>query len=197
MMRIIKILRDWLIGFFHKKKLILRPCQLSYIPEYLRTNGREPFQAFRIGELLFMRCTPEKLSNPYNSITISDLSHNRRGNEESPLSESTDVLYNIRPDLDFEKYPDKVVCTIRILDLNNENKYDKSFEDNGDIATIQLIHDPEPCMYPHCIFRILFNGEVVTYDNYKDNIKKANKLRNSLKTELASMIVTETLSQTA
>ncbi len=156
MMQIIKILRDWLTGSSRKRKRILEPCQLNYIPDKLRTNNREPFQTFHVGELLFMRCAPDKLSNPYNSITISDLSHNRRGSEENPVSESEDVLYNIRPDIDFEKYTDKVVCTIRILDLNADNKYDKSFTEDGNTATIRLIHEPEPCMYPHCVFRILF-----------------------------------------
>lgn len=175
----------------------MEPCQLNYIPEKLQTNDRLALQSFDVGELLYMRCAADNLSNPYNSITLSELSHNRGGSNENPISDPDDVLYNIRPDLDFEKYPDKVVCTIRILDLNEQSQYDKSFSDGSNAATIRLIHEPLPCMYPHAVFRILFNEEIVTYKNYKDNLKKANKLRNSLKTELASMIVTQTLSQTA
>lgn len=196
-MKIMKILKGWLIGFFRKKKPTFEPCQLHYIPDNLKTKGRTPIHSFYVGELLFMRCDAEDLNNPYNSITLAELSHNRRGKERHPMSNPSDVLYNIKSDVNFEKYPDKSICTIKILDLTETHIYDKSFQDSEKIATIKLIHDPLPCMYPHCVFRISYNGEIVTYDNYKQGLKKANKLRNQLKIELASMIVNNTLSQIA
>lgn len=44
-------------------------------------------------------------------------------------------------------------------------------------------------MYPHCIFRITLNGDIVTYDNYKETLGKVHKIRNEIREELASMIV--------
>ena len=141
-----------------------------------------------------MRCNKEDLSNPYNSITIAELSHNRQGLNENIISEANDVLYNISSKNSFEKY-DKEICSIKIKDLNNEEQYDKFFTDQHNSANIKLIHQPVPCMYPHTIFRIILNGEIVTFDNYKTGLKKLNKLRIIIKEELASMIYTETLSQ--
>jgi len=87
-----------------------------------------------------------------------------------------------------------VVCTIKILDLTESNQYNKQFTDaKNNSARILLLHDPVPCMFPHCFFRVWYNEEVATMDNKID--KKYNELRNKLKHELASMIYTETLSQ--
>lgn len=52
-------------------------------------------------------------------------------------------------------------------------------------------------MYPHSVFRVRLNGEIVTYENYKDTLKKVNKIRNLLKEELASMIRQNQVSQNA
>ncbi len=98
-----------------------------------------------------------------------------------------------------KRYIDKEVCTLRIISLNEKNQYEKEFtqEKNGHLATarIKLIHDPVPCMYPHCIFRIWLNGVVVTFGSYKQTLKKWRKIRTELKQELASMIIQKAVSQ--
>src|SRR4051812_16203925 len=149
-MRIIQILKDWLTLSFRKKKRILDTCQLNYIPERLHTNNREANEVFYVGELLFFRCPLEKLPNPYLSITLTELSHNRRGIHEAPISESDDVLYNTRSDKNFERHEDTCVITISIVDLDKNNQFDKRFIDkNNNHARIKLLHDPVPCMFPH------------------------------------------------
>jgi hypothetical protein len=194
MMKIIRILRDWLIDFFHKEKNILRPCQLNYIPERLHTNDREPLQIFIVGEFLYRRCKPEDLSNPYNSVSLAELSHNRAGNERNRISEASDVLFNIVLALGFERYDDMVACPIRIKDLDQHGQYDKSFsDDKGNIARIRLLHEPDPCMFPHCVFRVWYNEEVAELDNR--NYTRNGKIRIQLKHELASMLYNQTLSQ--
>ena len=83
--------------------------------------------------------------------------------------------------------------------MNHHNQYNKEFsqEKNGQNTTarIKLIHEPKPCMYPHCTFRIWLEGTIVTCDNYKQTLKKWRKIRTKLKDELASMIIQRVVSQ--
>ncbi len=151
-----------------------------------------------MGEELYYRCKPEVIEDPYKTQSIAELSHNRSGTGQS-ISLPNDVLYSIKVDEDFETYVDKVVCTLVIRDLTPDNRYDKWFEQdkNGRVvcANIQLIHVPETCMYPHCVFRIWLDGVLVTMDNYKTTLGKVNEIRNRLRFEIASMIYNKEVSQ--
>jgi len=174
-------------------------CTLGYIPERLHTNDKPLIETFSIGEFLYRRCRPEEIDNPFASISISELSHNRSGPEGQDISRPEDVLYNIQLESELQYHTDKVVCVLRIETLTLEQKYRKQFEEtkNDNIYTsiMELLHDPESCMYPHCVFRIWVNDVQVTLDNYKENLKKLNVIRNSLKEELAFMIVKKIISQ--
>ena len=177
----------------------MQGCPLHYIPGRLHTNDRQIIDEFEVNENLYKRCKPEDLKNPYWAATLSELSHNRSGLTGDILCNPDDVLYNIKLEEQAEKYEGLKVCTIRIKDLNDENRYKKTFSEikNGEIfnAVIELFHDPIPCMYPHSVFRIWLNGEIVTYENYKQTLKKVNRIRNSIREELASMIRKNELSQ--
>jgi hypothetical protein len=115
------------------------------------------------------------------------------------LSEENDVLYSIKPEEPFEKYPDRVVCTLEIVSLNEEKRYCKEFRQVKNekelIAILELLHEPEPCMYPHVVFRVWLNDERVTYDNYKETLYKVKQIRTAIKEELASMIRRKIVSQ--
>jgi hypothetical protein len=194
MMKIIKILRDWLIDFFRKRKKVLRPCQLNYIPGRLHTNDREALQIFSVGEFLYRRCKPEEMTNPYNTISLAEISHNRAGDTQNIISEANDVLYNIVPAAEGERHADMMVCHIVIKDLDEKGQYDKSFsDDKGNVARMRLLHDPDPCMFPHCVFRVWYNEEVAKMENR--NYTRNGKIRIQLKHELASMIYTNILTQ--
>lgn len=177
----------------------MQECLLHYIPNRLHTNERQIIDEFEVNENLYKRCNPEDLKNPYRAGTLSELSHNRSGLKEDILCNPDDVLYNIKPEEQAEKYEGLKVCTIRIKDLNNENRYMKTFSEikNGETfkAEIELFHNPIPCMYPHSVFRISLNGQKVTYENYKQTLKKVHKIRNSIREELSSMIWKRELSQ--
>lgn len=177
----------------------MQECLLHYIPNRLHTNDRQIIDEFELNENLYKRCKLEDLKNPYRASTLSELSHNRSGLIEDILCNPNDVLYNIEPGGQAEKYEELKVCTIRIKDLNMENKYKKTFSEikNGETfnAIIELFHDPIPCMYPHSVFRIWLNGEIITYENYKQTLKKMHQIRNSIREELASMIWKKELSQ--
>jgi hypothetical protein len=177
----------------------MQKCSLQYIPSRLQKKNKPIIEQFEVGECLYMRCKPEVLNNPYKDISITELSHNRSGLSNNILCNPDDVLYSIKENEAFEKYFDMEVCTLEIISLNETEKYKKSFTEtkNGNDLTsiLEILHEPEPCMYPHSVFRVWLNDEKVTYDNYKTTLKKAHKIRNSIKEELASMIRRRQVSQ--
>lgn len=167
-------------------------CSLPYIPLYLHHTSQELIQCFYVGDILYHRCSPEKLENPYKTVSITELSHNIGTNNKVELSKLEDVLWSTKEEEELQKY-DKAVCTLEIKSLNDQQTYHKQFEQekNGKVykCVMELLHDPLPCMYPHCIFRVWLDGELVTYDNYKSTIRKLKKIKTQLKQELGNMIV--------
>lgn len=144
-------------------------CDLPYIPLELHSDGKPLIKEFAIGDIVYRRCKEEELENPFAGISLTELSHNLGTNKTAKISEKTDVLYSIKAEDDFETYTLEV-CTLKIISLNPANVYSKPFEENKGgvkhIAEIEFLHDPVSCMYPHCIFRIWLNGEIVTHENY-------------------------------
>src|ERR1017187_2474609 len=132
-------------------------CTLTYMPSRLHTYNKAVIERFGIGEFLYRRCNPEEIENPFKRITIGELSHNRGGLMNDVLCNPDDVLFSIRANEDFQNYKEKVVCILEIKNLNSENKYKKQYtqkKDNIDfVGVMELLHDPVPCMYPHCVFR--------------------------------------------
>jgi hypothetical protein len=167
-------------------------CELNYIPEPLHWNEKPVLTEFQVGDLIFRRCNPKELENPFQAISLRDISNNLGTNLGNIISEKDDVLFNIVPEDEIERYKDKVVCTLEIKSLTANNQYIKYFQElkngNTNNCTIQLLHDPLCCMYPHCIFRIWVNGEVVTKENYEVTLNNFNKLRTLIRQELATMI---------
>lgn len=173
-------------------------CELQYIPERLKTLDKPIVNIFSIGELLYYRCKRDDLDNPYKGLSIAELSHNRSGIDNN-ISELEDVLYNIVPEKGVEKF-DLEVCILKIVDLTNDNKYHKEFPEEPhekitSKATMDLLHEPEPCMYPHCVFRVHLNGEKITRDNYKTTLNKSPEIQSMIKQELAKMILRQEISQ--
>lgn len=173
-------------------------CLLKHIPEHLRTNEKPTEHTFKVGGELYRRSSEKELDNPFASISIVDVSVNRGELNGKKISEEKDVLLNIRSN-DPEAY-DQNVCLLKIKDLKEDNTYNKMFEqEKGGImikANFILSHVPEPCMYPHCAFRVFLDGiEINDFQLYKDTIGKLNKIRTALKQDLATMIVQREVSQ--
>ena len=168
-------------------------CSISYIPERLHRNNRPIIDHFEVGECLYMRCKPDVVHNPYMGISITELSHNRQGLSTNYLSIPDDVMYNIDIEKNYEIIPDRVICILKIKSLNAENKYRKVFtqtkNEHQHECVIELLHDPECCMYPHAVFRVWLDNIRITYDNYEKTINKLKEIKQKLKYELASMIV--------
>ncbi|HEY0297986.1 MAG TPA: hypothetical protein VGB84_02080 [Arachidicoccus sp.] len=116
-----------------------------------------------------MRCSSEVKTNPYKGIIAVELSHNRAG-ENNSISEPDDVLWNIDPNKGFQRHQDKVICTIKIKSLAEGAAFPKTYtqtkNDKDYVGTMDLIHDPVKCMYPHSLFRVKINDELIDYNNF-------------------------------
>lgn len=182
-------------------------CQLEYIPDHLKQAKRPVLEEFSIGEILYHRCTEEKKLDPFDKISLVDVSVNRSGTIENKLSQPEDVLFNINPtpEKPFQKYDLSIAC-LEIKELNEENKYIKEVTeppstpeepnpDNQLKAEIKLKHKPEECNYSHSACEFYFNNVEVTYENWsvtlgRDN-GKTRKLRTRCKQAIAIMILQE------
>ncbi len=168
-------------------------CSLEYIPSRLHWNGESIFEKFHIGDLIFRRV---KLGdeNPFETISLCEVSNNLGTYQNDPISEPNDVLFNITSNDLSQIYEGHTVCTLEIKGLNQNNQYEKEFieEKDGKVYTsiMRLEHDPISCMFPHCIFRIWLNDEIVTRTNYDLTLKnrKLNRIRTAIRQELATMI---------
>ncbi len=183
-------------------------CELSYIPPRLVWGGRPVVPTFKIGEKLFRRCKAEERENPFDSISLVDLSLNRGGDEDFEFSVPRDVLFNTNPT---EKkmqqlFDDEVVVELEIMELNSKAQYKKKFyepeldqneEKSNDqfCCEIFLRHKPDKCNYSHCAFEFYFKGELVTWSNYTKTLGKKNsetsKIRTKCKFEISRMIIKE------
>lgn len=167
-------------------------CLLNYIPQHLHANDRPNIAEFNIGEFLYRRCKIEEIDNPFDSLSLVDISVNRQGFGENILSTPEDVLYNTSQ----EKYPalqrfDMHVSYLEIEELNDQLAYEKSNAIEHNECTILLRHKKEECMYCHCAFEIYYNGTEMTWENYKDSLGRNSKLKTWCKLELSKMIMKE------
>lgn len=177
----------------------MRHCTLAYIPDYLCWGNQPMISEFFVGDQLFRRANESEIDNPYQAISLVDLSHNLGKHNNQQLSVPEDVLFSIKEDEAFEKYEDKIPVAIEIKDLLPTHTYRKEFEQikNGErhVGKIELKHAPENCMYPHCVFQIFLDEVEVTFKNYKETLKKFNQIRTSMREEFASMLIRHELSQ--
>lgn len=185
------------------------PCLLKYIPPHLLSNGRDPLSFFSIGEYLYYRCEEAVKSNPFDAISLVDLSNNRSGTQANFISFPEDVLYNTNPTVlkPEEKFDKLSIACLEIVELNDDNNYIKEFKEpvnlpvpnptniQQNVCVINLKHKPIECNYSHCTFEFHFNNTEVTFDNYKTTLgAKANKIiRTKCKLEISKMIIKELL----
>jgi hypothetical protein len=168
-------------------------CDLPHIPERLHTKKRPVLEHFFIDEELYWRCKPE-IDLPYQEISLTEISHNRQGEPNNPFSISADVLWNTDKNKDFEKY-DYDVIVLKVKELHSDFKYSKEFKEiiNEEETSIiiHLLHQPIVCNYAHSVFRYIFKGIIVTFENYKETLghKMAKRLRTHCKLELQAMIL--------
>lgn len=181
----------------------MTPCDLSYIPDRLHyTNGKRIIDEFFVNDILYRRVTQKMLENPFNNITLSDLSHNLGTNNGNQISKLKDVLYSINKEEEESVYTQPVI-TLRIISVNEQNEYNKVFENpkNSDIKIrIKLTHKPVACMYPHVVFQFFMTTQTekeVTFDNYSHTLghRRNKQLRTIVRHELASMITKRVISQ--
>lgn len=186
------------------------PCHIPYIPKYLHSDGRQNIDEFYLEELLFRRCNRGRRQDPFDDISLVDLSMNRGGPPNGQhLCKDEDVLYNTTPeDGKGEKY-DMDVSYLRIKELDSDGHYRKELshtqENQGQLpiqasCLIRLRHKMEECNYPHSAFEFYYGGveetgTEVTFANYKTTLGRQNRAHSALRTmckhEISKMIVRE------
>ena len=140
-----------------------------------------------------------KRGNPFDGISLVDLSVNRSGLLLEKLSEPADVLFNMTPENQKGEMLNEEVVHLRISELDENNQYKKAEtrtkEINGITTTnsclLHLRHKKEECNYAHCAFEVIYNSVEMTYENYSKHLKKDTVLRSWCKNEIAKMIVKE------
>lgn len=162
-------------------------CDLGYIPERLHWDEKSEIDVFQIGDLIYRRCKPEELDNPFGTISLREISNNIGTSMGVEISQQNDVMYNIDPNEQNEVYDGQTPCVLVIKELDG-NQYYKSFKEGENICDLRLLHDPLSCMYPHCNFSIWLNREKVTKENYDTTLKKNKKLRYQIRQDLALMV---------
>jgi hypothetical protein len=172
----------------------MQNCNLPYIPIHLHSVGKNIINSFSIGEELYYRCNLNECTKPYQNISLYDVSHNRNFNDCQTYPKD-DVLFNIDPNNPEERVLGKHINTTLIKSLSINNTFEKSLVSESDkniTAHIKLIHDPNPCMYSHCVFEISLNQIVINKQNYSSELNKSNKtyknLRRDIRQELTSII---------
>jgi hypothetical protein len=164
-------------------------------------GDRTEHQAFYIDELIFRRCKEHEKLDPFNSISLADVSVNRAGTDANFFCHRDDTLFNTNPENGKgEVIQNEVVCDLIIKELIDSQyfkilEFEKKLEDGSttkDVCSILLKHKPDKCNYAHCAFVFCYNGvEISTFEIYKQTLKKNNPLKTLCKNELAKLIVKE------
>ena len=134
-------------------------CSDLDIPEYLHTNDKLAINDFTGDELLYRRFKPIKDPNGDPNIfkdgtvsksifsTKTPMSCNR---QKYSLCEK-DVLFNTNKPEHFVNWG---IIALKV-GIINEFKYVCSKDDT---YTLNVLHEPHPCMYPHSSVYIIKNG---------------------------------------
>jgi len=176
-------------------------CSLPRIPSRLHCSGRPALPSFEVGELLYRRCKPDEIENPFAKISLVDLSVNREGPKDvAPLCEPQDVLRDFSAEANQDWLPtDEVAVALEIMQVNEEGTYRYQSELPGNPApatatcVLQLAHDREPCNYSHSAFKLYLNGVEVSFSNYEETdgmgANKYRKFRTQCRFELGRMLI--------
>jgi len=170
-------------------------CELVHIPPRLHYNDRPLINEFHLEEEIYRRSKLEAIDFPFASITLADISVNRQGNPASPLSVEEDVLFNtVNTDgEDVPKYRQGIVVLL-VKELLGDNTFKREFlgtdkQGNAVLLELHLKHKPVPCNYVHCVFELVYNGEVVTMANYKETLNKCKEVRDNCRLAIHQMII--------
>ena len=145
-----------------------RKCPIRGIPRRLHTGTRKP-KVVPVDDSLFVRHPPLPVGEPYH-LEIPEHAHleDQSANSDTlntPCGVPPDVLYDTRYGR-HERYAVWQIAKLpvaEILALNIPNKNTLVLNADGtvkaDELSFEVVHAPEPCMYPHCVIYALKNGK--------------------------------------
>ena len=115
-------------------------CNFSHIPYRLKWDNKTTINRFSSKEKLFRRF-PKSINDPFGTISLYDLSHNRSG--FCSLSRESDVKINAEFE-DAAPYEDAVlVMGVNLFLGNQPPKLEiKHPKDSNTVVIMELLHDP-------------------------------------------------------
>lgn len=156
-------------------------CGKKCIPKRLHWNNKPVNNNFYTYHLLFRR-SPKEFSNPFESISLADISTNW-----SKYSHAEDVLLNTMEDESDCYYKKMEIQWVFV------NIFPKTFISNtgSEKLYVKLSHEPEICNYSHVEFKLLHNDKLIDNNNWPDSSLKKRKgeckeIRNNYRTFLFS-----------
>lgn len=176
----------------------MEPCLLSHIPPRLHRATQPLLPTFLLGESLYRRAPEDSAIEPFDGVSLVDLSVNRAGPDvQAPLCQPDDVLwnFNLTSRQPSPRLIGQVVVPLEIQELTEAGVYEKTMtmprigQTQLHTCTIRLHHKPEACNYAHCAFEIWYDGVEMTFDNYNESLRKHIPLRTWCKKELVKMLV--------
>ncbi len=132
-------------------------CNELGIPPHLHRKGREYDNQFNADEKMFRRypAYPVETSKSIivkENFNFDSMSFNREKYSENP----SDVLFSIKDKNHF--FRSHKIVSLKVQEIEGLKEI---HPDDQEIYSFKVIHDPEDCMYPHCIVQVLKNGKNV------------------------------------
>ena len=169
-------------------------CLITSIPARLHTTVRKdgvvevrPIQQIEDSDRLFMRHPPLPDAKGYG-FRIPEHSHlaDQSVNSEMiniPDGTARDVLLDTKYGNHFSQY--QIACfavnEIRALKAPNPNTIVMDRFNNvlksADVYAFDVIHNPTPCMYPHCIIRAMKNDNPIENKQVSEGMKTLLRAR--------------------
>lgn len=134
-------------------------CSSLGIPPHLHQMERKDDEDFALTELLFRWYVPLKEIKEEGWIWIpmsGAMSVNRGRYSQHP----TDVLYDIREGK--HRFGQAEIAVFQVWEIRGIEIQHPTLESRH--YTLEIVHAPERCMYPHTNIRVLLNGEPVGAD---------------------------------
>jgi hypothetical protein len=143
-------------------------CSIRDIPRRLHTGARQPAVVAR-DDNLFMRHPPLPAGESYHlEIPQHKCLEDQSANSEKlnvPNGVPQDVLYNTKhgrhhTSWQIARLPVGEILGLRIPNANTLRlNIDGTVKQQADVFSFEVIHEPDPCMYPHCVIYALKNGK--------------------------------------
>ncbi len=136
------------------------PCEHKSIPERLHSLGRTRVSELSLDDWIFLRHHPLKPDESYTETGIPGFTTKQQSvisRDLNPSGGPKDVLYDGGEGVYREDQVVAGMCIRAIAPLPNERSRVRKSDgtETVDVYSFLIVHDPDGCMYPHCVIKIL------------------------------------------